>query len=391
LEKAPLAGIGVLQVIPSLDSGGAERSTLEIAEALEAAGAKALVASTGGRLVGTLEASGGRFYRLPVRSKNPLTILANAFALARIVRREGVRIIHARSRAPAWSAFIAAKLTGAAFLTTYHGVYRARGLLKRWYNSVMVRGAVVIANSRYTARHVALAYPHARARIVTIPRGVDLRGFDPNAVSQARVDALRQAWGVGADTRILLVPGRVTAWKGQEIVIEALGALKRDGKAENLAAILIGDIQSKSLKTTLDARIRALGLDDIVRVAGHCADMPAAYKTASLVLQPSRAPEAFGRVAAEAEAMGAIVIASAIGAAPEVVRMGAEATGFLVKPGDVGALAGAIAQGLSLAPETRSAMVARAQHHIRANFTLEAMCARTLSVYAQILARAHAG
>jgi glycosyltransferase involved in cell wall biosynthesis len=387
-KAAPLTGVAVLQIIPSLDSGGAERATVEVAAALTAAGARALVATEHGRLIPELEGAGARLFRLPLRSKNPFTILANGIRLARLVRAENIRLLHVRSRAPAFSALIAARLTGATFLATYHGVYSENGTLKRWYNGIMTRGAAVIANSAYTAAHVAERYPAARGRLVTIARGVDLRDFDPAVVSEARVKALKEAWDVGARDRILLVPGRITSWKGQELVIEALRLLKEEGAAKEIVAVLVGDTQSEALRKTLTNRVVTLGLGHMVRLAGHCADMPAAYKAAHLVLQPSRAPDAFGRVAAEAEAMGAIVIASNIGAAPEVVRGGPEGTGLLVPPGNVPALAAAIKEALSLAPEARAEMSARAMAHVRANFALETMCAKTLVVYAQLLDRA---
>jgi glycosyltransferase involved in cell wall biosynthesis len=325
---------------------------------------------------------------MPLKSKNPILVLANGFRLARLVRRESIRILHVRSRAPAFSAWIASKLTGAILIATYHGVYHARGPLKHWYNGIMTRGAAVIANSSFTANHVARLYPAAIPRLVTIARGVDFAQFDRERVSLARIAALKQAWDVRGQDRILLVPGRITAWKGQDLVIEALRALKEEGKTARLVAVFIGDTQSKALHRTLTQRIAVLGLEHHVRLAGHCADMPAAYKAADVVLQPSRTPEAFGRVAAEAQATGAIVIASDIGGAREVVRIGEGATGFLIPPGDVDALAAAIDAAMSLAPHLRAQMSARAIAHIRANYSLEHMCARTLAVYADLLGRA---
>jgi glycosyltransferase involved in cell wall biosynthesis len=347
--------LAVLQIIPRLDSGGAERATLEITEALVAAGARALIATEGGRLVPALEAAGGTVLSLPLTSKNPLTIIANGFALAKAARQGGVTALHARSRAPAWSALIASKLTGLPLVTTFHGLYEAKGPLKRWYNGVMAKGARVIANSDFTARHVAETYPEARARLVTIPRGVDLAQFDPRAVGVERSEALRRAWNVPATARLVLVPGRITRWKGQDLVIGALAQLRGRGEAR----------------------------DVIARLVGHCADMPAAYRAAQIVVQPSRRPEAFGRVAAEAEAMGAIVVASDIGAAPETVLAGV--TGFLASAGDAEALAGALEQALSLSEFARAGMAARARAHIAGRFALTRMCADTLAVYEAVV------
>jgi glycosyltransferase involved in cell wall biosynthesis len=367
----------VLQLIPRLDSGGAERAVLEIADALTKAGGRALVASEGGRLEAALSASGARLVRLPLASKNPLRILANGLALVRLVRREGIAVLHARSRAPAWSALIAAKLTGVRLVTTYHGLYRAKGPLKRWYNGVMARGARVIANSDFTAAHIAAAYPASRPRIVTIPRGVDLDLFDPEAVTAGRVAALRQSWGVADGQPVILVPGRLARGKGQDLAIEALAALN----SKDPVAILIGDVQSETYRKALTDRLEELGLEGRVRLVGHCADMPAAYRAAALVLQPSRTPEAFGRIAAEAEACGVLVVASDLGAAPETVLTGEGATGFLFEPGNVAALAAALERALALSEAERAAMAARARAHVRARFALSRMCAATLAVY----------
>jgi glycosyltransferase involved in cell wall biosynthesis len=375
--------LAVLQIIPRLDSGGAERATLEITEALVAAGARALIATEGGRLVPALEAAGGTVLSLPLTSKNPLTIIANGFALAKAARQGGVTALHARSRAPAWSALIASKLTGLPLVTTFHGLYEAKGPLKRWYNGVMAKGARVIANSDFTARHVAETYPEARARLVTIPRGVDLAQFDPRAVGVERSEALRRAWNVPATARLVLVPGRITRWKGQDLVIGALAQLRGRGEARDVIAILVGDVQSEAYRATLLGQIERSGLTESVLLVGHCADMPAAYRAAQIVVQPSRRPEAFGRVAAEAEAMGAIVVASDIGAAPETVLAGV--TGFLASAGDAEALAGALEQALSLSEFARAGMAARARAHIAGRFALTRMCADTLAVYEAVL------
>jgi glycosyltransferase involved in cell wall biosynthesis len=375
--------LAVLQIIPTLDSGGAERTTLEITEALVAAGARALVATTGGRLVPAVEAAGGTVLSLPLTSKNPLTIIANGFALARVARRHGVTVLHARSRAPAWSALIASKLTGLPLVTTFHGLYAGKSRLKRWYNGVMAKGARVIANSDFTARHVAETYPEARARLVTIPRGVDLTQFDPDRVEAARILALRRAWAVPATARLLLVPGRITRWKGQDLVIEALSLLRDRDKALDVIVILVGDVQSETYCTTLLGQIERLGLTESIRLVGHCADMPAAYRAAQIVVQPSRLPEAFGRVAAEGEAMGRVVVASDLGAAPETVLAGV--TGFLVPPDNAEALADALEQALSLSEFVRAGMAARARAHIAWRFALTRMCAETLAVYEAVV------
>ncbi|MDP8916175.1 MAG: glycosyltransferase, partial [Pseudomonadota bacterium] len=216
-------GFTVLQVIPALETGGAEQTTLDVAAAVVRAGGRALVASEGGRMEPRLAEAGGRLIRLPLSSKSPLTMAGNARRLAAVIRREGVSLVHARSRAPAFSALRAARAAGVPFVATYHGVYSARTPLKRWWNAVMTRGDLVIANSEYTRDHVLAEHQLDPARIVTIPRGVDLERFDPDRVAPERVRALCQAWDLGAEDPgpKLLLAGRLSRWKGQTLMIEA--------------------------------------------------------------------------------------------------------------------------------------------------------------------------
>ena len=380
--KAPApGGLTVIQVIPHLESGGAERSTVEIAEALMAAGGHAIIVTEGGRMATAAQSAGTEVVYLPVASKNPLTILKNAGKIARLARRSGATVIHARSRAPAWSAKIAARKAKIAFVTTYHGVYGAASPLKRWYNSVMAKGDRVIANSAFTAAHVLRAYPGVKSRLVTIGRGVDLLQFDPAKVTDARVARLRAVWGAGAERKVILVPGRLTEWKGQGDVIEAAAI---HPELKRALIVLIGDTTSDSYRRALEDKINALGLRTRVRLAGHCADMPAAYLAADVVVQPSRKPEAFGRVAAEALAMGALVVASDIGGASETVI---EGTGYRYPVGDVAALGDRLAFALTLPLGARAAMRAAAISHIREHFSRTQMCDATLKVYRDLLER----
>ena len=229
--RVPPPGSTILQITPELDAGGVEQTTLDIASALVAAGCRALVASAGGRLEGELAARGGTLVRMPVQSKNPFTLFSNAERLRGLVQRERVDVIHVRSRAPAFSALSAANRTGVPLVATYHGLYSAGGPLKRWYNAVMTRGDLVIANSDYTRQHVITEHRVDPAKIISIPRGVDLARFDPAAVSPQRVAAMRTAWGIApGETRpVLLLAGRLTRWKGQGLMIQAVGALKAEG------------------------------------------------------------------------------------------------------------------------------------------------------------------
>jgi len=373
--------MNVLQVIPELDAGGAERTTLDIAAAVAAQGGRALVASQGGRLEDELAALGGELVRLPVQSKNPITLLANVGKLADIAAVNAIDVIHARSRAPAWSALRAARLAGCAFVTTYHGTYNAKSSLKRWYNSVMARGDVVIANSQFIADRIRAEHGDLARSIVVIPRGLDMTKLSADAVSAERVAALRAAWGVSAgETRpIVVMPGRLTRWKGQLAMVTAFARLAALGGPEALL-VMPGDDQGRvDYRAELEAAIAAHGLQGCVLLPGHCADMPTAYALADIVVSASIEPEAFGRVAAEGQAMGRPVIATDHGGSRETVQKGV--TGQLVAPDDADAMAEALRAILGMSAEARATMGAAGAERARALFSVEVMQAATLRVY----------
>jgi glycosyltransferase involved in cell wall biosynthesis len=375
----------ILQVTPALDAGGVERTTLEIAAALSREGFRPLVASAGGRLGPQLEAAGGELLRMRLDTKAPHTIVANILRLARIIREHDVKLVHARSRAPAWSAWRAARMTGVPFVTTHHGIYNVSNGLKRFYNSVMVRADAVIANSQWTADHIATEYKLTPKRIVVIPRGVDLSLFDPAGVAPDRVAKLRAQWGAKPGDIVVLLPGRLTRWKGQLVLIAAFAELARANALGNLRAVLIGDAQGRcEYKAELRAAIRSGDLGERIVVADHVSDMAAAYLASEIVVSASTDPEAFGRVAAEASVMGRPIIATDHGGARETVLP--NETGLLVPPGDAAALANAI-QSLA-APATRAAMGAKGRVHISARYTVDRMCADTIALYRELLAPA---
>lgn len=391
-EQGPLAGARVLQIIPELDAGGAERTTVDIAAALAAAGARPLVATEGGRLIGELQAKGGVWLPFPAASKNPVAMALNVGRLMRLCRREGVQIIHARSRAPAWVALGAARRLNIPFVTTYHGSYSGRTGVKVLYNSVMARGDVVIANSHYTADLIrSLHAEQAGDRVRVIHRGTDLTTFNPVAVGPARVEALRRAWGVKPHERVVLLAARLTAWKGQRVLIEAARRML-DAGVPDFAVVLAGDPQGRAAyERELDGLIASRGLTGIVRRVGHCTDMPAAFRAASVVAVPSVEPEAFGRSAVEAQALGTPVVVSDLGAVPETVLSppavaAAQRTGWRVTAGDDAALAEALTEALSLGASARDALGRRGRAHVSAHFSLERMAADTLAVYAELLA-----
>ena len=377
----------MLQVTPALDAGGVEQTTLDMAQAIARAGGEALVASAGGRLEGELVARGGELIRLPLDRKSPLVVLDNARRLERLIRARDVQIVHARSRAPAWSALLAAKRTGAAFVTTYHGVYTARSGLKRAYNRVMAMGDVVIANSAFTAEHLLAEHRGVDAsRVVAIPRGVDMERFSPELVAADRVAAVRAAWGLAPDDPrpVLLLAARLTAWKGQRLMIEALARMPSTD-APPPVLVLAGDDQGRTAYSTSlrEAAVQA-GVAERVRVVGHCADMPAAYLACTLACAPSLEPEAFGRTAVEPQAMGRPILAADHGAVHETVLDGT--TGWRVTPGDVGTWTAALTHALAASPEQRAAMGATGSARVAQLYSLEAMTAATLRVYARLLA-----
>lgn len=379
----------ILQVIPDLDAGGAERTTIDIAGAITAAGGTALVASEGGRLEGELQAMGGELIRLPVASKNPLTILSNAVKLEKIIRERNVSVIHARSRAPAWSAFFAARATKIPFVTTYHGAYKAGGWLKKQYNGVMAAGALVIANSEFTGEAIAKAYKIEKKRIAVIPRGTDFTAFDKSKITLERVLEMKAKWGLaGYRGPIILLPGRLTRWKGQLVLIEALGQLKHEGRLGDAMAVLAGDAQGREAYVEeVKLAIKGAEVQTRVKIVGHEADMPTAYAAASLVVSASTEPEAFGRVMVEASAMGVPVIATDHGGARETIIASPpeQITGWLTPPGDARALGDAIGAALALSPQERADMGARGQAYVRRRYSREAMCRATLQVYLRVI------
>ena len=381
----------ILQIIPELDTGGAELSAVEIAEALASAGANSLVATEGGRLESRVRDAGAEVIRFPAATKNPLRMLTNVGALEKLIHERKIDLVHARSRAPAWSALGATRRKRLPFVTTYHGAYNENGRLKNLYNSVMARSDIVIANSGFTADLVRKRYDTPAARIRIIHRGVDCDRFDPAAIPQDRVAALRGQWGVPPSARIVLVPARLTTWKGQRVVIDAAGILKAQGIHDDVCFVMAGDAQGRNdYVASLHARVEQLGLKNRVFFVGHVADMAAAYRTAGLTIIASIEPEAFGRVAIETQAMAVPVIATDLGAPPETILARPSVamdriTGWLVPAGDAGALAAQLAEALAMSPADHDAMGARARAHVLALFTLQAMKEQTLAIYDQLL------
>ena len=381
----------LLQVVPELETGGAEQTTIDVARAVVAAGGRALVASRGGRMEAALAAAGGELVRLPMQSKNPLVMLKTARALRRVVRGRGVSLVHVRSRAPAFPALWAATAEGVPTVATYHGIYLAKGPLKRWYNAVMTRVDRVIANSDYTRAHVLAEHRIAPEKVVSIPRGVDLGRFDPEHVAAERVEALREAWDLppaGEGPLVFLLAGRLTPIKGHETIIAAAARLKGEGR--NLRVIFAGDDQGRTAyRQSLEAAVGASDLAGVVRLVGHCDDMPAAFLAADVALLPTLVPESFGRAAVEPQVMGRPVIASDHGGTTETVLPGQ--TGWRAPPGDIDAWARAMAKAAELGRDGLGVLGRTARERATRLYSNDAMCAATLAVYEELLKAREAG
>lgn len=375
----------VLQVVPRLITGGAERGAVDIAVALAKAGGTALVASEGGPMENELKRADVVHIKLPLASKNPLVMYRNIDRLAAVIRQHGVDIVHARSRAPAWSAAAAARRTGAHFMTTFHGTYSHGSALKRRYNAIMVSGERVIANSSFIADHIRAHYEVDAERIRVIRRGVDLSRFDPEKVSAERVIQLATRWRLPDGVPIVMLPGRLTRLKGQTLLIEALTRL---GDLDYRCILVGSDHGRAAYRSELERLIARHDLSSRIYMPGHCDDMPAAFMLADVVVSSSTQPESFGRVVGEAQAMGCPVVATDHGGVREQVLP--DRTAFLVPPGDPVALANGIRSALTLDAAAREALALQARTNVRSHFSKQEMCDATLALYREVLHATHA-
>lgn len=370
----------VLQILPALQGGGVERGTLEMADAITRAGWKSIVVSAGGNMTYALEKTGTIHITLPVNSKNPWVMRKNAKLLEDIIRQHKVDIVHARSRAPAWSALWATRRSGTPFITTFHAAYTRGHYFKNLYNSVMTKGEKVIAISDFIARHIVDNYAVDPAKILTIPRGVDIKKFNPAAVSAERIIKMATDWNLPDGVPVVMLPGRLTRLKGHKDLIEALSRLEN----KNFLALFVGNSEGReSYRRELENLIVARDLAGKVQIKDYCADMAAALMLSDVVVSATTVPEGFGRIAVEAQAMGRPVIATAHGGSLETVLD--NQTGWLVKPADIGEMTAALKEALSMTSAKREQVAALARSHMERNFTVEAMCWATMSAYESLL------
>lgn len=377
-EKIPV----ILQILPRLETGGVERGTTEIAAAIKAAGWNSVVVSGGGRLVRDLERGGTEHITLPVYPKNPVVMRKNADRLAEIIKEKNVDIVHARSRAPAWSAKWACEKTGVPFLTTFHGAYNMGPFkIKKKYNRVMTAGVLTIAVSNFIKQHILDNYEGIEAdKIRVIHRGADIERFDVAKVSQERLIALSKKWRLPEDLPVIMLPGRLTRWKGQLVMLDALAQMKR----KDIRCLFVGSDQGrKRYRRELERKAKKLGLDSVVQFVDQCNEMDVAYMLSDVVVSASTDPEAFGRVIPEAQAMGRLVIGPDHGGATETIQDGE--TGFLFKHGDAKDLAEKLDAVLNMSAEEKQKMTQKAVQSVRGEFSKDAMCEKTINLYREIM------
>lgn len=391
----------ILQILPALENGGVERGTIDIAKKLKETGFEPIVVSNGGLLVYQLKEKGIRHIELKVNSKNPLVIFANIKKIAEIIRQYQVNLVHVRSRAPMISAFYACKQTGCKLVSTVHGIYSLNligenSLLKKIYNSMMLKADAVIAVSNFVKNHLITNYQitksdfiskilkkfiphHIFNQIQVVQRGADLKYFCPNNVTPNRVADLIKKWDLFDHKNIILFPARFTKWKGHQFLIEALAKVKTP-----FLCIMVGsDVGHQEFKQKIELEIVNKNLGNKIKIFSTCKDMPAAYSISDLVISASIKPEAFGRIAIEAAAMEKIIIATNIGGSLETIID--KETGFLVKPNDSEELAKMIDYCLNLYPKQKEIITSKARKHVEENFSNQAMHDKTIALYRSLI------
>jgi len=381
------SNIKVLQVIPKLGYGGAETGCYDIAHYLPENGCESFIVTSGGELTKFVDKKKVKLIKLPVHSKNPLLILINTILLIGIILFFKISIVHARSRAPAWSCLFATKLTNRKFVTTFHGTYNFSGKFKKFYNSVMVRSDLIIAGSNFIFSHIKENYSEfltSQKKFLVIFRGINVDYFDSSTKLENDEKNLLQKWNIHDEKKIILMPGRLTSWKGQELFIEAINLVKIELGYEAFHAVILGNDQGRDLyKKKLIRLTEQYHLTNQIKFIDHCEDMALAYKVSDIIVSASIEPEAFGRVAVEAQSMEKLIIASNIGGSNETIID--EKTGFLFKSGDAESLSKKIIHGLTMDETTINLMGKEGRNNIIKKFNVEKMCFSTYSEYKRLL------
>ena len=381
------SNLKVLQVIPKLGYGGAETGCYDIAHYLSENNCESFVVTSGGELLKFVDKNKVKIIKLPVNSKNPLLILINSIVLIGIIILNNISIVHARSRAPAWSCWLATKITGRKFVTTFHGTYNFNNIFKKFYNSVMARSNLIIAGSNFIFTHIKenyLKYLDDKKKLLVIFRGINVDYFDPTTKVYSEEKKLLTKWEIEKDKKILLLPGRLTSWKGQEIFIEAINLVNIELGYEAFYAVILGSDQGRDLyKKKLIRLAEQYRMTKQIRFIDHCSDMALAYKISDIVVSASVEPEAFGRVAVEAQSMEKTIIASNIGGSNETIVD--EKTGFLFESGNAKSLSQKILKVLTMDELSLKSIGIEGRKNIIQKFNVEKMCFSTYSEYKRIL------
>ena len=381
------SNIKVLQVIPRLGYGGAETGCYDIAHYLPENNCESFLVTSGGELIKFIDKKKVKLIRLPVNSKNPILMLFNCIFLIGIILFYNINIVHARSRAPAWSCLIATKITKRKFVTTFHGTYNFNGRLKKFYNSVMVRSDLIIAGSNFIFSHIKDNYSEflkSTKKFLVIFRGINVDYFDSSTKLENDEEKLLQKWGVNKEKKIILMPGRLTSWKGQELFIEAINLVQIELGYKAFHAVILGSEQGRDLyKKKLIRLVEQYRLHNQIKFIEHCKDMALAYKVSDIIVSPSIEPEAFGRVAVEAQSMEKIIIASNIGGSNETIVDGK--TGILFESGDPISLSKKIIQVITMDDLSINLIGKEGRKNIIKKFNVEKMCFSTYSEYKRLL------
>jgi len=382
-EKSDDGKKNILQIVPTLNCGGVERGTIDVASALHQAGQTPYVLSSGGSLCGRIKEIPGKLIKHNVSSKNPIRILSNILYIEKLIKKEKINIVHARSRAPAWSAYYACKRTNTPFITTFHGVYSLKNSLKKYYNSVMTKGQIVIAVSNFVKEHILENYEIDESKIRVIYRGVDLDYFNPELGSETLKNKFSEKYNIPPSVPVIIMPSRLTSWKGQNVLIDALATIKD----VDFYCLFVGDLASHpDYVERLKNLIIKYKLQSKVQIFGQETNMLGLYNRADIVVSASIEPEAFGRSNVEAQAMSRIVIATNIGGSAETIED--KVTGFHVKPNDHIDMAQKIKYALSIiGTKEAKKMTKLARESVKDRFSLKEMQQRTLSVYDEILGK----
>jgi glycosyltransferase involved in cell wall biosynthesis len=381
------SNLKVLQVIPKLGYGGAETGCYDVAHYLPENNCKSFIVTSGGELIKFIDKEKVKLIKLPVHSKNPLIILFNSIALITIILFYNISIIHARSRAPAWSCLLASKLTGRKFVTTFHGTYNYKSKIKKFYNSVMVKSNLIIAGSNFIFSHIKSNYKEfldEKKKLLVIFRGINTDYFDPSTKIETDEQKLKKEWKIDQNKKIILMPGRLTSWKGQEIFLEAINLVNIQLGYLAFDVVILGNDQGRNLyKKKLIRLSEQHRITKQIKFIDHCKDMALAYKVSDIVISASIEPEAFGRVAVETQSMEKLIIASNIGGSNETIID--EKTGFLFKSGDERSLSDKILKGLNLDNTALKTIGIAGRKNVVEKFNVEKMCFSTYSEYKKLI------